>query len=127
MGFGDVERSGHKWVLNEEDSRIVVEKAFDLGISFFDTANVYASGTSEEFLGRALKDFARREEVVIATKVHGRMHDDPNGAGLSRKALFREIDNSLRRLETEYVDLYQIHRWDYETPMRKRWRRFAAW
>jgi aryl-alcohol dehydrogenase-like predicted oxidoreductase len=117
MGFGDVERSGHKWVLNEEESRAVVRKALDLGINFFDTANVYASGTSEEFLGRALRDFAKRDEVVIATKVHGKMHADANGGGLSRKAIFREIDNSLRRLETDFVDLYQIHRWDYETPI----------
>lgn len=117
MGFGDVERTNHKWVLNDEDSRAVVRRALDLGINFFDTANVYASGTSEEYLGRALKGFARREEVVIATKVFFRMSDDPNGAGLSRKAILREIDESLRRLGTDYVDLYQIHRWDYETPI----------
>ena len=117
MGFGDAERWTHKWVLNEQDSRPVIQKALDLGINFFDTANVYSIGASEEILGRALRDFAKRDEVVIATKVHGRVHEDPNGAGLSRKAILREIDNSLRRLETDYVDLYQIHRWDYETPI----------
>ena len=89
----------------------------ELGINFFDTANVYSDGTSEEIVGRALKDFARREEVVIATKVHGRMRPGPNGAGLSRKAIMTEIDDSLRRLGTDYVDLYQIHRWDHATPI----------
>jgi aryl-alcohol dehydrogenase-like predicted oxidoreductase len=117
MGFGDAERWTHKWVLNEEASRPIIQKALDLGINFFDTANVYSIGASEEITGRALRDFAKRDEVVIATKVHGRVHDDPNGAGLSRKAILREIDNSLRRLETDYIDLYQIHRWDYETPI----------
>ena len=117
MGFGDATRWIHKWVLNEEDSRPIIRKALEMGINFFDTANVYSLGASEEILGRALKDFARREEVVIATKVHGRMHDGPNGAGLSRKAILSEIDNSLKRLGTDYVDLYQIHRWDYETPI----------
>jgi aryl-alcohol dehydrogenase-like predicted oxidoreductase len=117
MGFGDAERWTHKWVLNEEASRPIIQKALDLGINFFDTANVYSIGASEEITGRALRDFAKRDEVVIATKVHGRVHEDPNGAGLSRKAILREIDNSLRRLETDYVDLYQIHRWDYETPI----------
>jgi aryl-alcohol dehydrogenase-like predicted oxidoreductase len=89
----------------------------ELGINFFDTANVYSDGTSEEIVGRALKDYARREEIVLATKVHGRMHDGPNGQGLSRKAILAEIDNSLRRLGTDYVDLYQIHRWDPNTPI----------
>ena len=117
MGFGDAERWVHKWVLNEENSRPIIKKALELGINFFDTANVYSIGASEEILGRALKDFANRDEVVIATKVHGKMHDGPNGAGLSRKAILSEIDNSLKRLETDYVDLYQIHRWDYETPI----------
>jgi len=107
----------HKWVLNEESSRPIIKKALELGINFFDTANVYSLGTSEEILGRALKDFAKRDEVVIATKVHGTMHDGPNGAGLSRKAILSEIDNSLKRLGTDYVDLYQIHRWDYQTPI----------
>lgn len=117
MGFGDAERWVHKWVLGEEDSRKVIKKALDLGINFFDTANVYSLGASEEILGRALKDFANRDEIVIATKVHGRMRQGPNGAGLSRKAIMTEIDNSLRRLGTDYVDLYQIHRWDYDTPI----------
>jgi aryl-alcohol dehydrogenase-like predicted oxidoreductase len=104
-------------VLNEADSRPIIQKALELGINFFDTANVYSSGTSEEYLGRALKDFAKRDEVVIATKVHGKMREGPNGSGLSRKAILSEIDNSLQRLGTDYVDLYQIHRWDYETPI----------
>lgn len=117
MGFGDAERWTHKWVLNEENSRPIIKKALEMGINFFDTANVYSIGTSEEYLGRALKDFAKRDEVIIATKVHGKMSDVPNGGGLSRKAILSEIDNSLKRLETDYVDLYQIHRWDYETPI----------
>lgn len=117
MGFGDAARWIHKWVLNEENSRPIIKKALELGINFFDTANVYSLGASEEILGRALKDFAQRDEVVIATKVHGNMREGPNGGGLSRKAILSEIDKSLKRLETEYVDLYQIHRWDYETPI----------
>jgi aryl-alcohol dehydrogenase-like predicted oxidoreductase len=117
MGFGDAKQWVHKWVLDEENSRPIIRKAFELGINFFDTANVYSIGRSEEILGRALKDFAHRDEVIIATKAHGRMSDTPNGAGLSRKAILSEIDNSLRRLGTDYVDLYQIHRWDYETPI----------
>src|SRR5256714_141418 len=117
MGFGDAERWIHKWVLGEENSRPIIKKALELGINFFDTANVYSLGTSEEFLGRALKDFANRDEVVIATKVHGKMHEGPNGSGLSRKAILSEIDNSLKRLGTDYVDLYQIHRWDDQTPI----------
>ncbi len=117
MGFGDAERWIHKWVLDEEYSRPVIQKALELGINFFDTANVYSLGRSEEILGRALKDYARRDEVVIATKVHGKMREGPNGGGLSRKAILSEIDHSLRRLGTDYVDLYIIHRWDYETPI----------
>lgn len=117
MGFGDATRWVHKWVLDEESSRPIIQKALELGINFFDTANVYSIGRSEEILGSALKDFARRDEVVIATKVHGKMSDAPNGGGLSRKAILSEIDHSLKRLQTDYVDLYQIHRWDYETPI----------
>jgi aryl-alcohol dehydrogenase-like predicted oxidoreductase len=117
MGFGDAERWVHKWVLDEENSRPIIQKALELGINFFDTANVYSIGRSEEILGRALKDFAKRDEVIIATKLHGKMREGPNGGGLSRKAVLSEIDNSLRRLETDYVDLYQIHRWDYDTPI----------
>ena len=117
MGFGDAERWIHKWVLNEDTSRPIIQKALEMGINFFDTANVYSLGASEEILGRALKDFAKRDEVVIATKVHGKMFEGPNGGGLSRKAILSEIDHSLKRLETDYVDLYIIHRWDYETPI----------
>ena len=117
MGFGDAARWIHKWVLTEDESRPIILKALELGINFFDTANVYSLGASEEILGRALRDFARRDDVVIATKVHGKMSDAPNGSGLSRKAILSEIDHSLRRLGTDYVDLYQIHRWDYETPI----------
>ena len=117
MGFGDAERWVHKWVLDEDNSRPIIKKALDLGINFFDTANIYSIGTSEQILGRALRDFAQRDEVVIATKVHGKMHDGPNGGGLSRKAILSEIDKSLTRLGTDYVDLYQIHRWDDHTPI----------
>ncbi len=117
MGFGDAQRWIHKWVLDEENSRPVIKRAIELGINFFDTANVYSIGRSEEILGRPLKDFAKRDEVIIATKVHGRMREGPNGSGLSRKAILSEIDHSLRRLGTDYVDLYQIHRWDYDTPI----------
>jgi len=117
MGFGDASRGTHPWIQNEEQSREVIKKALELGINFFDTANVYAAGSSEEYVGRAIRDFANRDEVVIATKVHFRMHEGPNGAGLSRKAILSEIDKSLKRLGTDYVDLYQIHRWDYSTPI----------
>ncbi|KYP81286.1 aldo/keto reductase [Ferroacidibacillus organovorans] len=117
MGFGVAERWTHPWVRDEETSRQIMKQALDLGINFFDTANVYSDGTSEEFVGRALKDYAKRDEVVIATKVFFQMHEGPNGAGLSRKAIMTEIDNSLKRLGTDYVDLYQIHRWDYNTPI----------
>jgi len=119
MGFGDAERWVHKWVLNEENSRPIIQ-ALELGINFFDTANVYSIGRSEEILGRALKDFAKQDEVIIATKVHGKMSDAPNGGGLSRKAILSEIDKSLKRLGTDYVDLYQIHRWDNATPIEER-------
>ncbi|MEK4260451.1 MULTISPECIES: aldo/keto reductase [Paenibacillus] len=117
MSFGDVQPEGHQWVLNEENSRPIIKRALDLGINFFDTANIYASGTSEEIIGRALKDYANRDEIVLATKVWGRMHQGPNGAGLSRKAIMSEIDKSLKRLGTDYVDLYITHRWDYNTPI----------
>ncbi len=118
MSFGTAENWVHsKWALNEEDSRTMIKKSLELGINFFDTANVYAYGNSEEILGRALKDFAKRDEIVIATKVHGKMRDGPNGSGLSRKAIMSEIDHSLKRLGTDYVDLYIIHRWDYTTPI----------
>jgi aryl-alcohol dehydrogenase-like predicted oxidoreductase len=117
MSYGDPTKGNHSWVLKEEESRPFIQAALEKGINFFDTANVYSLGASEEILGRAIRDFARREEVVIATKVHGKMRDEPNGKGLSRKAIMTEIDNSLRRLGTDYVDLYQIHRWDEETPI----------
>ena len=117
MTYGVPDRGGHPWSLDEAASRPFVQRALELGINFFDTANVYSDGTSEEILGRALKDFAQRDEVVIATKLHGRMRPGPNGAGLSRKAVMAEIDHSLRRLGTDYVDLYQIHRWDRGTPI----------
>jgi len=117
MSFGAPDRGNHPWTMGEAASRPFIRKALDLGINFFDTANVYSDGTSEEIVGKALLDFARRDEVVIATKVHGRMHPGPNGAGLSRKAVFAEIDASLKRLGTDHVDLYQTHRWDYAVPI----------
>ena len=117
MSWGDATRGGHKWVLDEDAGRRIIKDALDAGINFFDTANVYSAGSSEEITGRALNDFASREEVVLATKVHGRMRPGPNGAGLSRKAILNEIDASLTRLGTDYVDLYQIHRWDPQTPI----------
>ncbi len=114
MSYGMVKR---QWFLDEEEGRPFIRRALELGINFFDTANMYSNGASEEVLGRALRDFAKREEVVVATKVYFPMRPDVNGRGLSRKAVMTEIDNSLRRLGTDYVDLYQIHRWDYETPI----------
>lgn len=105
------------WALSEGESRPFIQKALELGINFFDTADMYSYGTSEEVLGNALKDFARRDEVVIATKVFQPMSKDPNDGGLSRKHIMSSIDNSLRRLKTDYVDLYQTHRWDYDTPI----------
>jgi aryl-alcohol dehydrogenase-like predicted oxidoreductase len=117
MSYGGGNRGNHAWSLDEEESRPFIERALDAGINFFDTANRYSLGNSEEILGRAVKAFAQRDEVVIATKVYGRMRPGPNGAGLSRKVIMAEIDASLRRLGTDYVDLYQIHRWDYETPI----------
>jgi len=117
MTYGVPERGTHPWTLDEEKSRPLIRKAIELGINFFDTANVYSDGTSEEIVGRALQEFAARDEVVIATKLNGRMRKGPNGAGLSRKAIFSEIDHSLKRLGTDYVDLYQIHRWDVGVPI----------
>jgi len=122
MSYGAPEASQatggrHAWVLDEEQSQPFLRQALELGINFFDTANVYSSGASEAVLGRFLKANARREAVVIATKVHGVMREEPNGQGLSRKAILYELDQSLRRLQTDYVDLYQIHRWDYRTPI----------
>jgi len=117
MTFGVPERGDHPWTLPEQQSRPLIRKAIEMGINFFDTANAYSDGTSEEIVGQALKDYTRRDEVVIATKVFFRMSKGPNGGGLSRKAIFTAIDASLRRLGTDYVDLYQIHRWDPTTPI----------
>ncbi len=117
MTYGVPDRGTHPWTLDEAASRPFIQRAVELGINFFDTANTYSDGTSEEIVGRALKDFARRDEVVIATKVFFPLREGANIGGLSRKAIFTEIDNSLRRLGTDHVDLYQIHRWDYQTPI----------
>ena len=117
MSYGTPDRGNHLWSLPEDQARPFIRQALDLGVTFFDTANVYSDGTSEEILGRALGDFAAREDVVIATKVHGQMRPGPNGGGLSRKHIMAEIDASLRRLGTDYVDLYQIHRLDPATPI----------
>jgi aryl-alcohol dehydrogenase-like predicted oxidoreductase len=117
MSFGVPERGSHPWTLDEQESRPVIARALELGINFFDTSNSYSDGTSEEITGRALRDLAKRDEVVIATKVYYPTLMDPNGRGLSRKAILAEIDASLRRLATDYVDLYQIHRWDDQTPI----------
>ncbi|MEX2271947.1 MAG: aldo/keto reductase [Vicinamibacterales bacterium] len=118
MTYGDASKGSHPWTLSEDDSRSMIRQAIDLGINFFDTANSYSGGTSEEFLGRALRDFARRDEVVVATKVYFPIRKNvPNAAGLSRKAIMAGIDASLGRLGMDCVDLYQIHRWDYGTPI----------
>jgi len=117
MTYGEPGRGMHEWTLPEEQSRPFIKQALDLGINFFDTANVYSDGSSEEIIGRALKDFVPRDEVVIATKVFSPMRQGPNGMGLSRKAIMHEIDASLKRLGTDYVDLYQTHRWDPHTPI----------
>lgn len=117
MSYGDPGQGGHPWSLGWDDAQPFFRQALEAGINFFDTANVYSAGSSEEITGRALLTMAKREEVVIATKVHGRMRSGPNGGGLSRKAIFAEIDASLQRLGTDYVDLYQIHRWDPDTPI----------
>lgn len=124
MGFGDPVNWQHKWVLKEEESRKVIKQALDMGINFFDTANVYSNGVSEEILGRALKDYANRDETVVATKVFFNSvkalsdeKKEPNSMGLSRKAIMTSIEKSLKRLQTDYIDLYIIHRWDYNTPI----------
>ena len=117
MSYGLPNRGAHEWTLDEEASRPFIRQAIEAGINFFDTANVYSDGTSEEIVGRALADFGQRDEIVLATKVHGQMRKGPNGRGLSRKAIMSEIDASLRRLGTDYVDLYQTHRWDDRTPI----------
>lgn len=117
MSFGIPDAGGHPWTLDEAASRPILKRAWEAGINFFDTANVYSAGTSEEIVGKVLKELAPRDQLVIATKVHGEMRAGPNGRGLSRKAILSEIDNSLRRLGTDYVDLYQIHRFDPLTPV----------
>ncbi|WP_089103435.1 aldo/keto reductase [Streptomyces hyaluromycini] len=117
MTYGLPDRGTHEWTLDEEASRPLIRQALEAGINFFDTANVYSDGTSEEIVGKALRDFVPRDEIVLATKVHGRMRPGPNGGGLSRKAILSEIDHSLGRLGTDYVDLYQIHRYDHDTPI----------
>jgi 1-deoxyxylulose-5-phosphate synthase len=117
MSYGSPSSSTQPWSLSEQESLPFFRQAIELGINFFDTANVYSLGASEEITGRALQEYARRDEVVLATKVFSRMRPGPNGAGLSRKAILQEIDASLRRLGTDYVDLYQIHRWDPTTPI----------
>lgn len=117
MSFGDPNKWIHTWVLNEEETRKIIKKALAIGINFFDTANVYSMGTSEEYMGKALKDYANRDEIVIATKVSGAMHEGPNGYGLSRKAIMCEVNASLKRLGVDYIDILYIHRWDYGTPI----------
>lgn len=117
MSFGEPDRGDHPWTLGEEDSRAVIRHALERGVNFFDTANVYSNGSSEEIVGRALRDMATRDEVVVATKLYYRMRPGPNGQGLSRRAVFSELDASLKRLGMDHVDLYQIHRWDPNTPI----------
>ena len=117
MTYGEPTRGPHEWTLPEDESRPLIRAALEAGINFFDTANGYSAGSSEEILGRALKDFARREEVVVATKVFAPMHKGANGLGLSRKSIMEEAEASLKRLGTDYIDLYQIHRWDPHTPI----------
>jgi aryl-alcohol dehydrogenase-like predicted oxidoreductase len=117
MSFGDTSRGFSEWSMGDEESQPFFQQAVDLGINFWDTANVYGIGSSEEIVGRALRKYARREDVILATKVHFKMHDGPGGSGLSRKAIMEQIDASLTRLDTDYVDLYQIHRFDTNTPV----------
>src|SRR6185436_2489992 len=117
MSFGESAQGTHEWTLGEDESRPFFRQALEAGVNFFDTANGYSAGTSEEITGRALRDFARRDEVVIATKGFVAWRNTPNTGGLSRKALFQAVDDSLRRLGTDYIDLYQIHRWDAHTPI----------
>jgi 1-deoxyxylulose-5-phosphate synthase len=117
MSYGEPQQGPHLWTLKKDEAKPIFSQALDAGINFFDTANVYSAGTSEEITGSLLFSMVPRDDIVLATKVHGRMRPGPNGGGLSRKAIFTEIDNSLRRLGTDFVDLYQIHRWDYDTPI----------
>ena len=117
MSFGDTSRGFNEWALDDDGAEPIFRQAVDLGITFWDTANAYGYGTSEEIVGRAIRKYTRREDVVLATKVYFRMHDGPGGSGLSRKAIMEQIDASLMRLDTDYVDVYQIHRFDPETPV----------
>ncbi len=117
MSFGDTSRGFNQWALNDEAAAPIFTQALELGITFWDTANAYGYGTSEEIVGRAIKQYSRREDIVLATKVFFKMHDGPGGSGLSRKAIMEQIDASLSRLSTDYVDLYQIHRFDPDTPV----------
>jgi 1-deoxyxylulose-5-phosphate synthase len=117
MSFGDASRGFSEWALGDQEAEPFFQQAIDLGITFWDTANVYSFGSSEEIVGRALKKYGRRDDIVLATKVRGKMHEGPGGSGLSRKAIMEQIDASLARLDTDYVDLYQIHRFDPETPV----------
>lgn len=116
MSFGDTNWI-HDWILDEKESRIIIKRALELGINFFDTANIYSMGVSEAILGRAIKDYAKREDVVVATKVYHKMRNTPHGGGLSRKAIFQEVNASLERLGMDYIDLLVVHRWDYDTPI----------
>lgn len=117
MSYGDASRGGHQWVMDEEAAQPYFRQAVELGFTFWDTANVYSGGSCEEFTGRAIKKYTRRDQIVLATKVHGTMHDGPGGSGLSRAAIMEQVDASLRRLGTDYIDLYQIHRFDPQVPM----------
>ena len=117
MSFGDPTKWFHQWVLNEQETEEIVKRSLDLGINFFDTANVYSIGTSEEYMGKAFKKHANRDQIVIATKVHGKMGDGPNQSGLSRKTIMQEVEHSLKRLDVDYIDILYIHRWDYDTPI----------
>jgi len=117
MSYGQAAAGMHQWTLGEDAAALFFRQAVELGVTFWDTANVYQGGTSEEFVGRAISRFSRREEIVLATKVSGKMHDGPGGSGLSRKAILEQADASLRRLGTDYIDVYYIHRFDPETPV----------
>ena len=117
MSYGRAESGMHQWTLDEEAAAPFFRQAVELGVTFWDTANVYQGGTSEKFVGRAMQKFSRREDIVVATKVSGKMHDGPGGSGLSRKAIFEQLDGSLRRLGTDYIDVYYVHRFDAEVPV----------
>jgi aryl-alcohol dehydrogenase-like predicted oxidoreductase len=117
MSYGNAAAGLHQWTLDEDAAAVFFRQAVEVGVTFWDTANVYQAGTSEEFVGRAIRRFSRREEIVLATKVSGKMHDGPGGSGLSRKAILEQVDASLRRLGTDYLDVYFIHRFDNETPV----------